>query len=84
MNEDNKKRMEEFKNVLLLVGLITLAIAASFGCFNYATLANKAGDPDNIFSHTTASPSTRWARNFSRKKTRSKIWKSKSTKSFSS
>ena len=49
MNEDNKKRMEEFKNVLLLVGLITLAIAASFGCFNYATLANKAGDPDNIF-----------------------------------
>ncbi len=49
MNESNKERMEEFKNVLLLVGLIALAILASVGCFNYATLAAKAGDPDNLF-----------------------------------
>lgn len=49
MNDDNKKRMEEFKNVLLLAGLIALAILASVGCFNYATLAAKAGDTDNIF-----------------------------------
>ena len=49
MNDDNKKRLEEFGKVLLLVGLITLAIAASFGCFNYATLASKTGDPDGIF-----------------------------------
>ena len=49
MNDENKKRMEEFGKVLLLVGLISLAFAASFGCFNYATLASKSGDPDNIF-----------------------------------
>lgn len=49
MNESNKERMEEFKNVLLLAGLIALAILASVGCFNYATLAAKAGDPDNLF-----------------------------------
>jgi len=49
MNDDNKQRMEEIKNVLLLAGLIILAILSSVGCFNYATLANKAGDPDNLF-----------------------------------
>ena len=49
MNDDNKKRLEEFGKVLLLVGLIALAILASVGCFNYATLASKAGDPDGIF-----------------------------------
>ena len=41
--------MEEFKNVLLLAGLILLAILASVGCFDYATLAAKEGDPDNLF-----------------------------------
>ncbi len=49
MNDDNKKRLEEFGKILLLLGFITLTIAASFGCFNYATLANKAGEPDNIY-----------------------------------
>ena len=49
MNDQGKNNVKKGVEVLLLFILGSLAIAASFGCFNYATLAKKAGDPENIF-----------------------------------
>lgn len=49
MNEQNKNNIKKGVKVLLFFLFVSLAIAASFGCFNYATLAKKAGEPDNIF-----------------------------------
>ena len=49
--------MEEIKTnnvkwgveVLIIFLLAALAIGASVGCFNYATLAKAEGNPDNFF-----------------------------------
>ena len=49
MNNDNKNRMVEGLEVLLLFVMVSLGIAAGIGCFNYATLAKQGGNPDNIF-----------------------------------
>lgn len=49
MDKYNKDNVKMGIEVLLLFLLGTLAIATSFGCFNYATLAREAGSPDNVF-----------------------------------
>lgn len=49
MNEQNKSNISKGVKVLLFAIGISLGIAAGVGSFNYATLAKKAGDPDNIF-----------------------------------
>lgn len=49
MNEDNKNRMKWGLEVLLLSLGALLGIIASVGCFDYATLAKQAGEPDNLF-----------------------------------
>ena len=49
MNNENKERMKWGLEVLLLIIMVSLGIAAGVGSFNYATLAKQAGDPDNIF-----------------------------------
>lgn len=49
MNNENKERMMWGLEVLLLVIMVSLGIAAGVGSFNYATLAKQAGAPDNIF-----------------------------------
>ena len=49
MNQDNKNRMIWGAQVLALFILAAIGIGASFGCFNYATLAKQVGDPEGIF-----------------------------------
>lgn len=49
MNTENKDRLMHGLQVLALFILGGLAVGAAFGCFNYATLAKKTGEPDNIF-----------------------------------
>lgn len=49
MDKYNKNNVNWGVEVLLLFLLGSLALAASFGCFNYATLAKEAGNPDGIF-----------------------------------
>lgn len=46
---DNKSRISKGVKVLLFLIGISLGVYAGIGCFNYATLAKKAGDPENIF-----------------------------------
>lgn len=49
MNEQNKNNLTKGLKVLLFIIGISLGIASGVGCFNYATLAKQAGNPDNIF-----------------------------------
>ena len=49
MNDENKNRLMRGLKVLALFLLGSLAIGASVGCFNYATLAKAEGNPDNFF-----------------------------------
>ena len=41
--------IKKWLEVMLLGALGFLAILSSVGCFNYATLAREAGNPDNLF-----------------------------------
>ena len=49
MDEKNKKAWGHDLKMIALLGLGVLAILSSVGCFNYATLAREAGNPDNLF-----------------------------------
>ena len=49
MDKYNKNNVNWGVEVLLLFLLGSLALATSFGCFNYASLAKEAGNPDGIF-----------------------------------
>lgn len=49
MNEQNKSNISKGIKVLLFLIGISLGVYAGIGCFNYATLAKKFGEPDGIF-----------------------------------
>lgn len=49
MDNKNKARWGFDLKMIALIALGIIAILSSVGCFNYATLAKKAGDPDNLF-----------------------------------
>lgn len=49
MNNQNKNNVKWGLEVLIFALMLSVGIGASIGCFNYATLAKQAGDPDGIF-----------------------------------
>lgn len=49
MNEQNKSNISKGIKVLLFVIAISLGIGGGIGSLNYASLANKVGDPEGIF-----------------------------------
>ena len=49
MNNENKNRLVEGLEVLLLFIGASIGLGASIGCFNYATMAKQAGDNEGFF-----------------------------------
>ena len=49
MDKYNKNNVKWGIEVLLLFLLASMALGASIGCFNYASLAKKVGNPDGLF-----------------------------------